>query len=828
MPPIATTPYSSPARHAVATVRKLFLLGLCLYWPLLATATHWPRLQLPLSAPDGDKLLHYVSFGLLALLAYFVLAPRRHRLFRVIVTAAVTIAYAAVDEWTQRWFAGRVVSFNDFLANVTGVALVLSGVLVWPRERQPTLAGIVAGLARFLLIMTLPLLIWATVSPSGTVRQVYRAVHLPYVLHLFGHGFTQDKQAHVLVMLPLTWLLLLARPLGARRFWSGAAASLAVLLASAPGVEWLQRMTGSGRDWEWADMIFHEIGVGLGLVTFALVAVPLWLAWKKRSHRPTPGDESFVGHAKLISALTLVSRVLGMLRESVMAAYLGATLITDAFYFAFTVPNLFRKLFGEGALSAAFIPLYTQSLKSDGPEKANRFAAASVSLLTLILLALTVAGELLLWGLAYVVRPEQLLLIKLTAIMLPYVLLICGTAFLSGILQAHHRFGLPAATPFVLNIVHIAVIVIGAGILGLNGQDAPERLALQTTLIYWLAFFVLIAGGLQVLMLVPALHASGFHFRFRGARIWTPTVKRMLQLSVPVALSAGVLQFSVLIDKTIPAFLAATDGVTHFTLLGYAIPYPVEAGAVARLNWAQFLYQFPLGVFAIAIATAIFPSLSADAFDTDRQRFRFAIQRGILVTLLEGFSASIGLIIVAYPAVRVLFHVDTHSTDLIVRSTILYSTAIAAYSLQQIINRAYYSLHDMTTPFVMSIITLVVNTVVEIPLLWTPLAESGMAAGTAVSFSIQAVVMLVMLDRKVGGLDLPRIALEALKMVVAALVMGLACTGIQHLPFYPQGDTRWTAAAQLLLLIPFGAAVYLVACALLRTRALSTFLSGGR
>lgn len=827
MPPLRSTLQTPNGRAVARVARRLSVLGLGLYWPFLALATHWPRLHLPLAAATHDKLLHYLSFGWLTLLVYGALAPRP-RLRRAAWTAATVIAYAAIDEWTQRWAAGRTASLHDFLANALGAAFVLSGALLWPRQRQPSWAGTLAGLARFLLLVTLPLLVWATTMPSGTVRQAYRAIHLPYVLHLFDHRFTQDKQAHVLVMLPLTWLLLLARPLGVGRFWRGAALSAIVLAASAPAVEWLQQLTGSGRDWEWADIAFHEIGLALALLTFAAVALPAgairrWSGGHSGWASATGAD--FVGHAKLISFLTLISRVLGMLRESVMAAYLGATLITDAFYFAFTVPNLFRKLFGEGALSAAFIPLYTQSLKSEGPEKANQFAAASVTLLSLILLGLTIVGELLLWGLARVVRPEQLLLVKLTAIMLPYVLLICGTAFLSGILQAHRRFGLAAATPFVLNIVHIAVIVIGAAVLGLNGQDAPERLALQTTLIYWLACFVLVAGAMQVLLLVPSLHAIGFRFRLRG---WSPTVKRMLELSVPVALSAGVLQGSVLIDKTLPAFLSATDGATHFTLLGYAIRYPVEAGAVARLNWAQFLYQFPLGVFAIAVATAIFPSLSAEALGADRQRFRCALHRGVLVTLLEGFSASVGLIIVAYPAVRVLFHVDAHSTELIVRSTVLYSTAIAAYSLQQIINRAYYSLHDMTTPFVMSIITLAVNTVVEIPLLWTPLAESGMAAGTAVSFSIQAVVMLIMLDRKVGGLDLARIAVEALKMLFAALVMGLACTVIQRLPLYPQGDSRWTAAAQLLLLIPLGAAVYLATCALLRTGGLSTFLGRQR
>lgn len=509
-----------------------------------------------------------------------------------------------------------------------------------------------------------------------------------------------------------------------------------------------------------------------------------------------PGHRSFLAHAKLISMLTLVSRFLGMARETVVATYFGASYITDAFYFAFAVPNLFRKLFGEGALSAAFIPLYSQALKAGDEKEANRFAAAGVTMLCVILLGLTVLGEGALWLVSFLVRPDQMLMIRLTAIMLPYVLLICGTAFLGAILQVHRRFGLPAAAPFILNIVHIAVIVIGAALLGLRRLQDPAAIdATQTALVYWLAVFVLVAGVMQVLMLVPSLRAVGFRFTWVG-HFWTPAVRRMLKLSVPVALSAGVLQISVLIDKTLPAFL--TDGAVgaHFTLLGHALRYPLEQGAVVRLNWAQILYQFPLGVFAIAIATAIFPALSADAADADRDRFRQALRQGIYATLLEGFAASVGLMVVARPAVRLLFehgHLSPHSADLVARSTVLYASAIWAYSLQQIINRAYYSLHDMTTPFWMSVVTIVVNTVVEVPLLWTRLGEAGMAAGTCVSFAVQAVVMLVMLDRRVGGLDLKQIGRQAGKMVLAALVMWGVCLLVQRLPYYPRGRSNLAA-----------------------------------
>jgi len=485
---------------------------------------------------------------------------------------------------------------------------------------------------------------------------------------------------------------------------------------------------------------------------------------------PAPGAQiaghakSFMGHAKLISFLTLISRFFGLAREMAQANYFGTGLVAGAFRFAFTIPNLFRKLFGEGALSAAFIPLYVQSVKNESPEQANRFAAASVTLLTFILLALTVIGEAIVAAMIFLshdLRPDLLLTLKLTAIMLPYVLLICGTAFLSAILQVHKRFGIPAATPIILNAVHVAVMVIGGYLLHLKAAGAAGALVQkQTTLAYWLAFFVLVAGVLQTIVLLPALKSAGFKLRLVRS-FWTPAVKRMLILSVPVALGAGVLQLSVVMDKGISAILAehpdkAGQMITHFSFFGHLIRYPMKFGAISRLDLAQFLYQFPLGVFAIALATAIFPGLSSDAADKDLGRFRSVLRQGIELSLWEGFAASVGLIIVREPAIKLLFRhgfLTSDDVQLIARSLCFYASAIWAFSLLQIINRAYYSLHDTKTPFVMAVVNIVLNLVVEIPLLWTKLGEAGMAAGTCVSFIIQAIIMLWMLDRRVGDLD---------------------------------------------------------------------------
>jgi putative peptidoglycan lipid II flippase len=196
----------------------------------------------------------------------------------------------------------------------------------------------------------------------------------------------------------------------------------------------------------------------------------------------------------------------------------------------------------------------------------------------------------------------------------------------------------------------------------------------------------------------------------------------------------------------------------------------------------------------------------------DQDRFKSALRHGIETALFEGIAASAGLVIVAYPAIRLLFRhgaLTEHDVPLIARSLAFYASAIWAFSVLQIVNRAYYALHDTKTPFVMSVVNIVLNLAIEVPLLWTGLGESAMAVGTLVSFAIQTVVMLWMLDRRVGGIGLKQITIDAGKMVAAVACMFAACQLVRHAPGYPQGTGKLTCAAQLLILMATGAAVYL-------------------
>lgn len=565
---------------------------------------------------------------------------------------------------------------------------------------------------------------------------------------------------------------------------------------------------------------------------------------------PTSAPPGFLRHAKVVGLLTLASRLLGLVREVVSAHYLGTGLIASAFTVAFTVPNLFRKLFGEGALSAAFIPLYAKAVRDErdggggqasavgdvpgsdpasapvpAAGTANAFAAAGVNLLVVGLIGITILGEAVLFGMTRLwprLRPDHLLTLRLAAIMLPYVVLICGTAFLSGVLQVHRRFAAPAAAPILLNVCHVGVLVVGAWVLGLSGRpaarDPAATAAVQTTLVYWMAGFVLVGGVLQVALLLPDLRAVGFRFA-AAAGWWTPATRRMLRLTIPVAVGAGVVQLSVLLDRGISTLLmqgtdAAGHLVTHFTVLGQTLRYPLEAGAPARLAVAQFMYLFPLGIFATALATAIFPLLSGDALERDQTAFRGSLRQGIEAALWEGIPASVGLVLVREPAVRLLFlhgQITARDADLISQSLLFYAGGIWAFSLMQIVSRAYYAVHDTRTPLLMSAANLAVNLAVELPLIWW-LGEAGMAVGTLVAFSLQAVWMLWLLNRRVGGLRLALIAPAVGKMLLATALMAVACWGVRELPVYPAGQTPVAWAAQLAILIGVGATVYIAAC----------------
>lgn len=472
--------------------------------------------------------------------------------------------------------------------------------------------------------------------------------------------------------------------------------------------------------------------------------------------KPPANPSRFVGHAVLVSALTLVSRFTGLVRDAILAAALGLTGVADAFFIGFLVPNLFRRLFGEGALTAAFIPQYTELLERD-PQLARRFASATIAGLTVLLVGITLIVELVLWRLAEGIEDgsKSGLAVMYTRIMLPYMPLVCLVAMIGGVLQVHKRFGPPAAAPVLLNLVMVAAVLIPTSMLA--DTDDPQRTAT------WLAFSVLVAGvGQLIWQLVVMARAIGLTGRFMGIG---PSMKKMLYMMGPMVIGLAVFQINSLMDSLIAFFLAPGELFGEsIQWMGHAVAMPLQRGDVAALQWSQRLYQFPLGVFGIAIATAIFPALSAAAArvtgegrgakpQAASEEFAKILRQGLRLTLFIGLPASVGLILTRVPLARVVYERGAFGMEDSLRVAAIlagYSAAVWAYSMTHTITRAFYALQDATTPLKVSVGMVTLNLALNLTLIW-PLGAAGLAWSTAISAAGQVVLLLWLIRRRVPG-----------------------------------------------------------------------------
>jgi putative peptidoglycan lipid II flippase len=444
---------------------------------------------------------------------------------------------------------------------------------------------------------------------------------------------------------------------------------------------------------------------------------------------------SFISGARVVAGLTLVSRVLGLVRDMVCSRVFGVGPVWSSFALAFLLPNLFRRLFGEGALSAAFLPTYAELVETD-EKAAQRFARLVLLGVMTALTLLVLLGEVVLALLLLTpVAETGGLAIRLAMLMLPYMPLICAVALLGGMLQTHHRFGPTAAAPIVLNLC-----IITAALVFLEN-------------IWAVAVAVLVAGLLQVGWSAWALRSI---IDWRGPVTGAGAhLKKMLALAGPMMLGLGALQISTFLDGLIAGY-PVTFGPTLPEWLPGAlggVAYPLDEASNAVLYYGQRLYQFPLGVFGLAIATAIYPSLSRLA--SDRPAFTETLQRGLRLSLFIALPASVGLLLVAKPLAATLFlggRFDLVGVERVGAVLAAYSTAVWAYSLNHLLTRAYYARGDSRTPVRVSITFLSLNLALNLTLIWF-VGEVGLAIATAACAILQAAALLFVLDRRIGDAD---------------------------------------------------------------------------
>jgi putative peptidoglycan lipid II flippase len=528
--------------------------------------------------------------------------------------------------------------------------------------------------------------------------------------------------------------------------------------------------------------------------------------------------EQFEKHARTVTLLTLVSRVTGLARDAALARVFGVTALMDAFWFAFMVPNLFRRLFGEGALSASFLPVFAQ-LDRDDPKTARQLATLVVSLLILSLGAVVLAGEGVLFVLSMLADHENDA-IRLTMLMLPYAPLVCAVAILGAILHVRGRFGPTAAAPVVLNLFIVAAAIGAPFVIGeTSAGDAESTMRRHIAIV---ALAVTAAGAVQVAWSLLALRGTKWWAgSLRNCREAMPALRRVLAQAWPMFLGLGVLQINVFIDDLIASY-PTTVGPTIFGL-----DFPLQTGALTSVNAAQRLYEFPLGVFGIAVATAIFPALSRA--NHDEAKFADILRRGLRLVMFIGLPASVGLILVRQPLTAVVFQGAAFTADDTARVAFVllgYTPAIWAYSMTHTLTRAFYARGDSMTPVKVAVGMVLLNFALNISLIWTPLREAGLAWSTSICATVQ-VMILLRLTRRYASQVVDRSVIGSwLRTFVVTAVMAGVVWGIQFL--LPDREATWSwAMLELCALVGAGGLLVLIASWLARMPELRWALGRG-
>ena len=487
-----------------------------------------------------------------------------------------------------------------------------------------------------------------------------------------------------------------------------------------------------------------------------------------------------------VGVWTLLSRVLGFARDILIAGYLGSGVVAQAFLIAFSLPNMFRRFFAEGAFNMAFVPMFSKKLETgDGPEV---FARDAFMGMTVILSVFTVLGIAFMPGLVWLMasgfaEDERFALaVEYGRIAFPYILFISLAALISGVLNASGRFLAAAAAPVLLNLVFVVAILVGAA-LGRPASDAlgmgiDEALGLRVG--DTLALSVPLGGIAQLTLVWWAAARAGFSFRPRRPRL-TPELKRLAVIAAPAALAGGVMQLNLLIGRQVASYFD---------------------GAVAWLSYADRLYQLPLGVVGIAIGVVLLPDLSRRLGAGDTAGGRDAFNRAAELSLALTVPAAVALAVIPVPLVSVLFQRgafgpdDTAATALAVA---VYGLGLPAFVLQKALQPLFFAREDTRRPFYYALAAMVVNAGIAIGLA-PHVGFIAAALGTTVA-GWAMVALLWRGSRRMGDasrLD-SRFRSRVWRIVLAAFLMGtlLVLASILMVPLLREPGIRYAALAVL-------------------------------
>lgn len=479
---------------------------------------------------------------------------------------------------------------------------------------------------------------------------------------------------------------------------------------------------------------------------------------------------SVVKSAGVIGIATFSSRILGFVRDMVLARLFGATPAADAFFIAFRIPSLLRELFAEGSMSSAFIPVFTEyrttRSKQDAWEMASAVFTTLLTIVTFVTLVGMVAAPWLVQLLApgFQENPDKLALATLLArIMFPYLLFVSLAALAMGILNSVRAFAVPAFSPLFLNVF----IIVGAVFVSPLLQEP----------IIGVAIGVVAGGAAQFAMQLPSLKLRGllFGFRFEPGH---PGLRRIGTLMVPSLLGLSVTQVNLTVSTVLGSFFA---------------------GGPTYLFYGMRLIQFPLGIFGVALAMAILPTFSSQAARGALDELRTTLGFGLRMILFIIVPAMVGLILLRTPIVHLFFEhgtftaQDTTATALVV---LCYAIGLWAFGGVRIIVAAFYSLQDTKTPAVSAAVAVVANIVFSL-LLMRPLGAAGLAFATALAAMVNGGILVAVLNRRLGGVDWGAVGRSSLRVAVACIPMALACWWAANAPVWMHPDD-WIAKSVIL------------------------------
>ncbi len=469
--------------------------------------------------------------------------------------------------------------------------------------------------------------------------------------------------------------------------------------------------------------------------------------------------------AGIVGSATAVSRVMGYIRDMVMSWAFGTGLAADAFYVAYRIPNLLRELLAEGSMSAAFIPVFTETLTKESKESALHLANAVFARLLVILIVLTGLGMIFAPYVVNVIAygwvhkagnaDKFLLGVTLTRIMFPYLLFIGLAALAMGMLNSLRYFLTPALSPVMLNVMTISAIV-----LSIRFMAQP---------ILGVAVGVVLGGMCQFLIQVPGLQKQGMRMRpeFKPSH---PGVKKIGRLILPVFLSSSVNQLNIFVTTIFASFLAT--------------------GSITSLFYGMRFIHFPLGIFGIAIATAVLPSMSAQAARREMTEFRETFSFGLRLVFFVMFPAMAGLIALRVPIVNLLLEhgrFDHNSTQSVALALLCYAVGLWAFAGVRIVVQAFYALQDTRTPVVIALLAFCTNIALSALFVFkTSLAHGGLALAVSLAAMLNISLLTIQLRKKIGRIDAGRILRSLVKIIPASLAIGVIGWWVSLNPLWQQ------------------------------------------